>query len=180
MTLQPETREPSNDPRGLNRRTVLKAGAHAAWAIPAVQVITQAPALAASGAADLSGGVMGTQTGAWTGSNAGSSFQAQVQVTNKNSLATTGLKVTLTFPTGYALSVSNIASGWTASGGHTATIVFTADNSHQAPGNGSTTVSATFTSTVSNNAGKAVTAQVAATPGPTGTPGAGSLSIAKK
>jgi hypothetical protein len=32
-----------------SRRTLLRAGAHAAWMIPAVQVVSQVPALAASG-----------------------------------------------------------------------------------------------------------------------------------
>lgn len=44
----PDTSDESARPR-VARRTVLKTGAHAAWVIPAVQVATQVPALAASG-----------------------------------------------------------------------------------------------------------------------------------
>jgi hypothetical protein len=48
MTIQPEAPE-TEGRSGLSRRTVIKGAAHAAWAIPAIQVISQAPALAASG-----------------------------------------------------------------------------------------------------------------------------------
>jgi hypothetical protein len=39
--------------RALTRRTVVRAGAHAAWAVPAITVATAAPALAVSGGAVL-------------------------------------------------------------------------------------------------------------------------------
>src|SRR5688572_24200905 len=41
--------------RTISRRTVVRTGAHAAWAVPAISVATAAPALAVSGEADLKG-----------------------------------------------------------------------------------------------------------------------------
>ena len=38
---------------GISRRSVLKVGAHAAWAVPLVQVVAAAPAVAASGRAGV-------------------------------------------------------------------------------------------------------------------------------
>lgn len=49
ITGTPETPET----RGLSRRQVVRTGAHLAWAVPAVSVVTAAPALAASGKAKL-------------------------------------------------------------------------------------------------------------------------------
>lgn len=40
------------DGEGLSRRSVLKAGAHAAWAVPLVHVVAAAPAMAVSGPAN--------------------------------------------------------------------------------------------------------------------------------
>lgn len=36
---------------GVSRRSVIKAGAHAAWAVPLVHVVAAAPAMAVSGPA---------------------------------------------------------------------------------------------------------------------------------
>lgn len=42
---------------GISRRSVVRTGAHLAWAVPAVQLVTSAPALAASGTKpNLTGG----------------------------------------------------------------------------------------------------------------------------
>lgn len=37
---------------GVSRRSVIKAGAHAAWAVPLVHVVAAAPAMAVSGPAN--------------------------------------------------------------------------------------------------------------------------------
>ena len=41
--------ESTERPTGFNRRTLIKAGAHAAWAVPAIQIVAASPAFAASG-----------------------------------------------------------------------------------------------------------------------------------
>lgn len=186
MTVQPEAPE-TEERSGLSRRTVIKGAAHAAWAIPAVQLVTSvASAGTFSGPANLAGGVAATQTSTWTGNNKGASFGAQVQVTNKGGQATQALIVTLTFGSTYKLTVSGVTDGWAASGSGTNTISFTAGTnkqgtSQQAPAGGSTSFSATFSSTGSSNSGQATTADVFANPGGTSsTPGSATLSIAKK
>ena len=45
----------SSTQRSVTRRTVLRTGAHAAWAVPAISVATAAPAFAVSGGASLQG-----------------------------------------------------------------------------------------------------------------------------
>ncbi len=51
---------------GISRRSVMKAGAAAAWSVPLVQVVAAAPAVAVSGSAALS---FGTCSATWVSSN---------------------------------------------------------------------------------------------------------------
>ena len=80
----------TQQPVGVNRRTLLRTGAHAAWAIPAVQIVTQSPALAATNGA-LVAQVVSQGWAAGT-----DFFDVTVRVTNNTATATKALRVTLT------------------------------------------------------------------------------------
>ena len=134
MTLQPETRDTdaaTPERSGLNRRTVLKAGAHAAWAIPAVQVITQAPALAASGdSLSFSAGPAGSWQSTDSTKSGYKRFKISalaIKVTSSHGGSAT-VTVTLTFPTGSGSLTAPTVTGWTAPtvSGLTATYTTTA------------------------------------------------------
>ena len=53
------TLESGDVERGVTRRSVVKTGAHLAWAVPAVSMVTAAPALAVSGKSKLRMGSFG-------------------------------------------------------------------------------------------------------------------------
>ena len=55
MTASEQPTSVATERRMISRRTVVRTGAHAAWAVPAISVATAAPALAASGQPDLDG-----------------------------------------------------------------------------------------------------------------------------
>lgn len=119
-TSKPDTQSGQT---GITRRSVAKTAAHAAWAVPAIQVAASVPAFAA--ASDLLAFTAGS--GDWT-VNTGL-FQADfVDVTtgvknNSASDATVDLSVTVTFPNVYVrnavlgtnqtLTITNITGGWT-------------------------------------------------------------------
>jgi hypothetical protein len=72
---------------GFSRRSLVKAGAHAAWAVPVVTVVTSAPAFAAtSDQAALSVATV-------TASRADRVVTVTAQVSNTGAAATTGLQV---------------------------------------------------------------------------------------
>lgn len=126
--------------RHLSRRTVLRAAGHAAWVVPAIQVVSMAPAFAASGTLQIT-----AASGTWT--RGGSSrVDGTVTVHNASTTDATGnLQLLLTFPNVFVwrttrrggsnrtLTISLVTGGWTAgtvsySGtgtGRTATVVFT-------------------------------------------------------
>ena len=125
--------------RQLSRRAVLRTAAHAAWAVPAIQIVAAAPSFAASGDALA---LAPTPTGVWDlGANR---MTATIRVKNISAAnPTAGLQVTAIFPNVYVyktrnrtLRISNVTGGWRAgrvtysgSGtGRTATVVFTASS----------------------------------------------------
>lgn len=100
---------------GLSRRTVVRSAAHAAWMVPAISLITQAPALAASG--DTLSFV--TPTGSINGGLNQVTINAPVKntSTHNTAIAANGLVVVVDF-TGTGMTptqVSTAAAGWTSS-----------------------------------------------------------------
>lgn len=87
---KPDVNAPAAAEKGLSRRTVMRTGAHAAWAVPAISVATAAPALAASGPAALS--VILAPIGVRVPLN---TVNINATVTNNNTLATTDFQVVL-------------------------------------------------------------------------------------
>ena len=127
---------------GISRRSVVKAGAAAAWTVPLVQVVAAAPAVAVSGAPTL---VLSGAIGSWNGNSV--NLNGRVTLTNTGSAPTTSLQVTLTFDTAWT-SGSASAGDWTVSPSGVATVktyVFTAQT--QLAANASTTLNFNFTST---------------------------------
>ncbi len=89
------------------RRTLLKAGAHAAWVVPAIQIIGTAPAMAASGCTQSL-----SVTATW---NAGT---LTLTITNTSNQAVSNLVVTVGFNIGNPKYVSHTPPNWTMSDGH--------------------------------------------------------------
>ena len=145
---QPSTEDHAVGGRQLSRRTVLRTAAHAAWAVPAIQIVAAAPSFAASGDALA---LTPAPTGVWD--LVANRMTATIRVKNMSAAnPTVGLQLTVIFPNVYVyktrnrtLRISNVTSGWRAgrvsysgSGtGRTATVVFTA-SSQVAPGATST------------------------------------------
>lgn len=113
MTIQPEAPE-TEDRSGLSRRTVIKAGAHAAWAIPAVTVVTSAPAFAAQ-SGQLTSDPVPSGSGAWTGPSNTRTIPCTINVANKGAADTVGLILTASFPSGWDPAVGTPSNGWTVS-----------------------------------------------------------------
>lgn len=101
---------------GTTRRTVIRTGATAAWAVPAIVLVSAAPAMAASGPAALAVGTWNAQR---AGSLAGCTL-SPCTITNQNTLATTALQLIIEFePTNagdsFGTSTVNTApTGWGA------------------------------------------------------------------
>jgi len=165
---------PVQAPEGLQRRTVVKAGAHAAWAVPAITLATAAPAFAGSGTPSVSAsGVSGTVTG--TGNNR--SLDVASTIANTGDGATTSLTVTYTI-TGASLTFgapTGISAGWSSSstgGTGTATYVFTRTGTQLAGGD---SVPLNFSAPASRpNATVPYAGNIAVNPTPT--PGSGTPS----
>jgi len=108
--LAPET------PSGTTRRTVLKAAGHAAWMIPAVQIASQVPALAASG-----DGIAKASTGnshtAWSESAQRATSTVTSTIVNNDTKPSTSLTVVLTMTapknTTFTSPTATVPSGWT-------------------------------------------------------------------
>jgi hypothetical protein len=83
-------------PEGLQRRTIVKAGAHAAWAVPAITIATAAPAFAGSTQSSVSVGLL------TSASRSGSTLTVSNGSISNTGLATTqNLQVTVQLvPTG--------------------------------------------------------------------------------
>ncbi len=94
-------------PETTHRRTLLKAGAHAVWVVPAVQLIGTAPAMAASGCTQSL-----SVTATW---NAG---RLSLTITNTGNQAVSNLTVTVGFNIGNPKYVSHAPTSWTKSEGH--------------------------------------------------------------
>ena len=94
-----------------SRRAILKTGAHAAWAVPAIQIASAAPSFAAN--SGVPGPAMLTVSG--SGSRTGSNLNYTLTVANQAGLANaTAVTVTLTgrgIDSGTA--PSQISAGWT-------------------------------------------------------------------
>jgi hypothetical protein len=82
----------------VNRRTLLKAGAHTAWAVPAVQLLSSVPAMAATGC-NLQ------VTAQWVSST----NTLQLQVKNTGSTAVKNLIVTVGFSIGNPKYVTHVS-----------------------------------------------------------------------
>lgn len=167
MTIQPEAPE-TEGRSGLSRRTVIKGAAHAAWAIPAIQIISQAPALAASGDAALS---VDSACAGWKAGTQGTTptFTVTGNVYNTNSKPTTALEVDFTFA--FSCDITNVtlgAAAWSAATSTGSTVKIIAGN--QLAGTTTSTptsypYSVTFKATSSNNKTSATTIDVTAKPG---------------
>ncbi|MGH3331094.1 MAG: hypothetical protein ACRDPJ_07255 [Nocardioidaceae bacterium] len=105
--------------RHVSRHTVVKTGVHAAWAVPLVQMVVAAPALAASGPAALA---ITSTSASWQGP--APKINTSVTVTNSGGTVTAALAVIYQW-TGLTPDVSDVA-GWTASGSGTSTITLAA------------------------------------------------------
>lgn len=140
---------------GISRRTVIKAGAHAAWAVPLVQVVAAAPAIAVSGSCTLS---ITKASGKWPGGSGKLNVSVTVAAATN---ATSGLQVTLVFTEGWQGGKA-AASGWGVTGPTPTTpntYVFTANT--QIAAGGTATLTAQFTP--SGAAGAAAKIDVSAT-----------------
>lgn len=96
---------------GLSRRSVVRAGAVAAWSVPLVQLAAAAPSFAASGPADLSTSTIGTRTRGGAGSK---DVTFPINIINTNTLATTALTVTIPCALGGLSNTQVAPTGWTA------------------------------------------------------------------
>ncbi|HSE09222.1 MAG TPA: hypothetical protein VLB29_11210 [Nocardioidaceae bacterium] len=147
MTFEPNSGDAENSmpsgAGGISRRSVVKAGAVAAWSVPLVQVVAAAPAMAAvSGTSTLG---LPAANGSWSGNS--SNLNGAVTISNTGSVATTSLQVTMDFDAAWT-SGSASAPGWTvtpSANATTKTYVFTATT--QLAAGDSTTLSFTFAST---------------------------------
>ena len=95
---------------GISRRSIIKVGAHAAWAVPLVQVVAAAPAVAVSGT---------TTRVSWAGfSGSYSSTDARnldvtASIANDGSTSASGVQVVLTVPV--PVNGCTTPAGWTVS-----------------------------------------------------------------
>lgn len=161
---------------GVNRRTLMRTGAHAAWSIPAVQLVTQAPAYAASGPAALS--VTATNSG-WTGnSTVNARFTVTTTVTNTNAQPTTNLSVTYTLPTGVNATVTPPA-GWSVVEATNGTNVIVLEKiDPQLGGDGTTGPFIVTFDPADAVVGNEVPISITADPGGSGAPGTAATTVA--
>jgi hypothetical protein len=127
--LHTEHTDEGQDPaarRFIDRRTVLRT---AAWALPAIQVVSAAPVFAASGAPALS---LAASVLGWSSTTVTGTLQLQVTISNTGGTAATQPRVTLTFPARWNPTTTTPA-GWTVTGSRTSTVVYTPPGSAAAP-----------------------------------------------
>lgn len=162
---------------GLSRRSVLRAGAHAAWVVPVVTVATASPAMAHHSPGHTTPPATAPDL-ALTGfvPRRGTTAKATIGVANTGDAAAENVQVTISIPNSTGgngawnrgtLSVSGVSAGWTVSGpttnGTTTTFTFTRDTALAggtsetlsfyltSTSNGSNTVNLTALATASNN-----------------------------
>lgn len=109
--------------RGVSRRSVMKAGAAAAWSVPLVQVVAAAPAVAVSGATLDVSAVAGSFTGIGTGSNEQRSTNMSFSVSTTGWTPPAAVTVTIAFTGGIAAPVTP-PNGWAPSGNASTTRTF--------------------------------------------------------
>lgn len=101
---------------GLSRRTVVRSAAHAAWMVPAISLITQAPALAASGD-NLTFATTPTAVLNGSGNQVTITTSVKDNTTHGTTIAANGLVIVVDF-TGTGMTptqVSTAAAGFTSS-----------------------------------------------------------------
>lgn len=125
--------------RGVSRRSVMKAGAAAAWSVPLVQVVAAAPAVAVSGPAALSATA---GTGSWNGNSA--NLNTQVTITNTGNNVTSSLQVTFTFDSPWTGGSATAPTGWTLGASSATSFTFVAGTQLAAGSN--TTIAPSFAS----------------------------------
>ena len=103
---------------GVSRRSVVKAGAAAAWSVPLIQVVAAAPANAAY--------TSGTQTTLqWQSLSAAyktsdsSKLDVTVSIKNSGTFSASSVQVVVELPAGLAGASVNEPSGWTRTAGST-------------------------------------------------------------
>lgn len=164
MTIQPEAPE-TEGRSGLSRRTVIKAGAHAAWMVPAITVITTAPAFA-TGSNDPVLGLSGTSA-SWAGSSQSAILTIKFTITNTGVSPTSGVQATLAFEAGGAgqaaywvpknQQYTSVDSGWSIDTSGKASPKFTFVGVGQVQGSANSPNTKTFTATFSpGNSGNAL------------------------
>jgi len=156
-TLSSDGEVTERSSRGISRRSVMKAGAAAAWSVPLVQVVAAAPAVAVSGPTSLSatGG-----TGGWNGNSA--NMATRITITNTGANDTSSLQVTFTFTSGWVSGTASAPTGWAPGASSATSFTFVAGT--QLAAGQSVEVAPTFTSTN----GKGFAAQIAVSPTATG------------
>ena len=122
--LTPETHS------GATRRTVLKTVGHAAWMIPAVQIASQVPAMAAASTDQLSA----TNGSHSAGGKAGKDLIISgVSVKNESPTTATQINASVSFQGGGTVNGATV-SGWSRSGSGTSSPVSFTSNATVAPG----------------------------------------------
>lgn len=154
QSISGDSENSSVTPRGVSRRSVMKAGAAAAWSVPLVQVVAAAPAVAVSGPTTL---VASPGAAGWNGNSA--NIAAPVTVRNTGSNDSLALQVTYTFKSGWTGGSATAPTGWTVSPPTGMVFTFTADS--QVAGGTEVSLAATFRS--QNGKGFAATIDVSAT-----------------
>ncbi|EAP99579.1 hypothetical protein JNB_05385 [Janibacter sp. HTCC2649] len=160
---------------GINRRTLMRTGAHAAWTVPTVQLVTQSPAMAASGAAAVN--VTATNSG-WTGADtAAARFAVTTIVSNVNTQSTVDLKVTYTLPAGVT-AVATAPAGWTVESGNGSNVIVLDKIDPQLGAGASTGPFVVTFDPVDTAVGNSILVNLTASPGGAGTPGSTTTTVA--
>ena len=132
---------------GVSRRTVVRAGANLAWMVPAIAIVTEAPALAVSGQT-----LQVTGTGSWAVGLGLDVSPGTANITVKNqstTTAATGVTVVVDFSGNGTLgtintfsSVNSHSASWSVSPASGSTFTFTFTGS--IPANGTVSFSPSF------------------------------------
>jgi hypothetical protein len=150
-SMSSNSSRPVVESRGISRRTLVKGAAHAAWVVPAVQLVTVVPAFAVSGCNLAVTASSATHTG--NNPNASGQQQLSVNLTIKNTQDTGASNVTvvLTFTSRYSITTPFSAPGWTVTrDGNVFTFVATA------PLAGGATTTLNFTAKATRNPNQGV------------------------
>jgi subtilisin-like proprotein convertase family protein len=145
-SMSSNSSRPAVESQGISRRTLVKGAAHAAWVVPAVQVVSAVPAFAASCGIKVSG----------SASNPGKSGKLTVTLTIEHTGLNT-LSITLA-PSGMSNISWKTQAGWQRTGDTGGTVTYTWTGSSSIPN----PVSATFTADATKGNNPAVTATISA------------------